>query len=133
MDHQIATHIVRVEDDIVSIRVIGDFEGPHMQRLLEIIGGIIEKHGRYGTLIDTRQMTRMSPDTRKLVSEYKGATTCFGNAIFGDSLAARVVMTMAWRAIQLLNSQKFPAAFFKNEAEARAWLATRRDATTSKQ
>lgn len=131
MDSKIGPHIVREEGDVVSIRVIGDLEAVHMQRLLEMIEGIIQRYGRYGTLIDTRQMTRLSPDTRKLVTEFKGASSCFGNAIFGDNLATRVVMTMAWRAIQLLNSQKFHAAFLKNEAEARAWLAARREASTS--
>ena len=95
MDSKIGPHIVREEGDVVSIRVIGDLEAVHMQRLLEMIEGIIQRYGRYGTLIDTRQMTRLSPETRKLVTEFKGASSCFGNAVFGGLIRPVSLFSMA--------------------------------------
>lgn len=132
MDHLLDTHRARVEGDIVHLQIVGDLGRDQMARLLELIAGVIEEHGRYGTILDTRKMGRLPPDARSLVSDFKGAELCYGNAIFGESFATRVVLTMALRTIQLLSSQKFTAAFFKDEAEARAWLKERGERTAAR-
>lgn len=132
MDHVLDMHQVRVEGDILHIKIVGDFDREHMGRLLEIIKGVISRHGRYGTLIDTRKMGRLPPDARNLVSDFKGAETCYGNAIFGESFTTRVAMTIALRAIQFVSSQKFTAAFFKDEPEAFAWLKGRGEAIAAR-
>src|SRR5688572_3990267 len=101
MDNLLDMHRVRVEGDILHIQIVGDLNKEQMGRLLEIINGVILQHGRYGTIIDTRKMGRLLPDARGLVSDFKGASTCYGNAIFGESFPTRVAMTLALRAIQL--------------------------------
>jgi hypothetical protein len=132
MDQLLDVHRVRVEGDILHIQIVGDFGREQMGRLLEMIEGVIAQHGRYGTIIDTRKMGKLPPDARSLVSDFKGATTCYGNAIFGESFTTRVAMTMALQAIQFLSSQKFTAAFFKDEPEARAWLERRGEAVAAR-
>lgn len=131
MEHVLDTHRVRVEGDILHIQLVGDISREQMTRLIAIIEAVIAQHGRYGTIIDTGQMGKLPPDARSLVSDFKGTDTCFGNAIYGESFSTRVVMTLALRAIQLLSSQKFTAAFFKDEPEARAWLGARSGATAA--
>jgi len=125
MKHHIGAHVVCEEGDILSITLAGDLGAADMQALLGLIDGVIARYGRYATLIDTRQMGALTPAARRVVSQWRGILRCYGNAIFGEGIAVRVAMTMALRAIQLLNHQNLQAAFVKTEAEAREWIKGR--------
>ena len=131
MDQLLDMHRVRIEGDTLHIQIVGDLGREQMGRLLEIIEGVIAEHGRYGTIVDTRQMGRLPPDARSLVSEFTGAAKSYGNAVFGESFTTRVVLTMALRTMQLVSSQKFTVAFLKDEPEALAWLEARRKWTAA--
>ncbi len=129
MDHQFGKHRAREEQDVVFITLVGDVKPQEMQRLLDILAGVVARHGRYGTVIDTRQLGVLIPEARRLVTQWPGVASCFGNAIFGERMITRVMMTMAARAIQVLNSQRFAVTFTATESEARAWLKQRGECT----
>lgn len=126
MEHRFGTHIVRIEEDIGYIQFIGDLTPADLSSLLSIVDDIIAQHGRYGAVIDARQMGAVSPATRRLLSQWKGSEYCYGNAVFGQGFAVRVSMTMAMRAVQLFTGRSFPVAFFNTETESKSWLRTRR-------
>lgn len=122
MEFHFGKHLARTEKDSVYVQCIGDLTAEDLRDLLDIVDKIIAQHGRYGGIIDARQMGTVHPATRQLLSEWHGSKHCYGNAVFGHGFVLRVTLIMAMRAVQLFTGRSFPVGFFHTESEARAWL-----------
>ena len=120
--HQFGSHTLSSEGEVLRVLLVGDVRLEDMQQLLTLVEQVIERHGCYGAILDTRQLGSVTPQARKYIGQWPGATRCFGNAVFGAGLATRTLLTLLARAIELFSARGFSVAFFRTEGEARVWL-----------
>ena len=88
-----------------------------------------EGHKMLFFLMDGRQMAGISPGARKAVAETLKEIPLYGMAIFDAPMKARVVAKLVITAVNLFrkDASTNPIEFFPNEAEAREWIASRRE------
>lgn len=125
MEHLIGSHMVREEGDIAVLIFNGNVTAEDMQRIFSVVERIIERHGRYGTLVNASSMGRVTPGARQVVGQWPRTSLTFGTSVFGASFVTRTVMTLVIRAMQLVGRGPIASEFFKTEAEARAWITAR--------
>lgn len=122
MEHPIGLHRLLAEGDTAVVILNGNVEPNEMQLLLSFFYEIIQRHGRYATITDCARMGKLSPRARALVAHWKHSHLCFGNALVGAGLAARAMILLVTRGLNLLSSKSVAIEFFKSEPEARAWI-----------
>jgi hypothetical protein len=93
----------------------------------------LELQSRYPVLYlvsDLRQCTGMSPGMREAFAHDPDRSPFAGMAVFGASFALRTVSNALSQAARLGgHPDRKPFALVDTEAEARAWIASWRDAT----
>lgn len=123
MDWYIGSHHAREEGAVLVLTLVGELSLQDVKQIITALDRLIERHGHYGTLIDMEKLGTFRPDARRLIGEWPGYRTCYGNALYGGSITARALMTLTVRAIQLFSGQASPVGFFQTKEEARTWLA----------
>lgn len=126
MIHRVGPHSARSEQDILYVTFAGVLQLEEIQQILFMMEDLIKNHGRYGAIVDARAMTTITPAARRHLAQWQGAKHCFGSVIIGAGLAARTVLMLVTRAIQIFNATRLQTAFFPTEAEGLAWLDSRR-------
>lgn len=120
--------------DIYYSCIRGDVSGSDMATQIRTLKGISERQGHsIFWLADVRHIGALTAEARHAAATMSKTTEARvalrGSAVFGAAFGTRVLMNLLVRAIQVLNSDKLrPLAFVDTEAEARAFLATQRDA-----
>lgn len=127
MDYCIGAHHVREELEVIFLTLVGDVSLQDVKQIVSVIDSLIERHGRYGGVIDIQRLGSFSPDARRVASEWTGSGASYGNAFYGGGLTARVLMVLVSRVIQLTMGSLMPLGFFKTAEEARAWLVVQRE------
>lgn len=127
MEWFIGAHHAREEGDVLAVTLVGNESAEEAQEFLRILERLIERHDRYGMLVGIQQLGTVSPEARRLTGKWPGSSACYGNAVYGGSIATRTIVMFVLRAIQLFRQKDLPVAFFKTEEEARAWLAVQRE------
>ncbi|HSN88192.1 MAG TPA: hypothetical protein VL025_15645, partial [Thermoanaerobaculia bacterium] len=78
--------------------------------------------------IDLSELDSIPAAVRKEAAGTLKDLPLYGTAIYGASLAARVVAKLLLTAVNLVRAdRKNPVQFFETEADARGWLASRRE------
>lgn len=103
----------------------GNVTAEDMQGIFSIVEKMIERHGRYGTLVNAANMGRIAPGARQVIGQRPLTSRTFGTSVFGASFVTRTVMTLVLRALQLVGRGAIAGEFFKTEAEARDWITAR--------
>lgn len=116
----------QVEGDTVFVAIQGDVRADHLEALIEICEKIEAEHGYFLTLADVRQVGRVPSEIRRRSAEWGRHHRPGGYACYGSSAMTRTIITLLIRAISLVSKQDTPVMFFASEAEARKWLAVRR-------
>lgn len=84
-------------------------------------------------LIDVRNLGKLSAEARARSGQGAKDLNLRGTAVVGASATIRVVVGLVTRAIELVYGNKEnPTRFFDTEADARAWIAQRRQALSKK-
>ncbi len=117
-------HIRFEEPDILFSRGEGETDAETMRAFNRLAEELSAKHGQLYLLTDMTKSTGMTPEARKVSTEYSGGKSPFaGMAFFGASFAMRTLVNMMVRASQLLGRVDAPMQFVESEADARAWAA----------
>lgn len=115
------------EGDILVMRSSGPIEVPEMQMLIDMGEELFVKYGYILILGDAKHSTGLSPDARKMQAErLRRFIRPSHTAIYHVSTVARTMTTLVQRGIELLSGKTYPVSFHKDEAEARAELASQR-------
>lgn len=85
------------------------------------------QHGYVMCVVDARRVGTMTPESRRRSAELSKELACPGvTALYGASLIARTLGMLVMKAIAITRQVPADITFFKNEAEARAWLDEQR-------
>ncbi len=110
----------------MHVALRGNLEPSDMQQILAIADAVIARHGRYGGVLDVRELATVTQGARRVAGQWPGSKACYGNCFFGASFAVRTLVLMMSRGLQLFATTKIYIDFFKSEPEARAALFAHR-------
>ncbi len=123
----IGPHRVVCGEDLFLAQFVGELTAEHMPRVSEIGNGYARRQGYTLVLVDASRASAMTPEARRMsVENRRKNPSPSAAAIFGTSVATRALATLLFKAIELLGGIDGNVAFFKTEAEARAWLDEQR-------
>lgn len=133
-EHQIGPHTLRIDGDTVSLCLSGEFQAEHIARVISLIDEIGGGQGPFYVLADVERLNGMPAEARRIAGAWKGIGRAGGTAIIGATMLQRTLVTLVSRASTMLSNTRKngEVSFFKTEEEARAWLATRRVAASSR-
>jgi hypothetical protein len=127
-------HITYFEEpDIIFMGLRGDCSDAEGLELLRRQKAFADGRKMLFFLMDGREMSGISPGARKAVAETLKEIPLYGMGIFEAPIKARVVAKLVITAINLKNelfrkdASTNPIEFFSTEAEAREWIASRRE------
>ena len=121
---------VKVIDDLVVVRIEGSLSLVDSQHIYHQCELLLKERGYFLALMDLGQAAVPSPESRKWITNWfrQRDLSRMAVATHGTSLLVRTVNRMFDGAVSVLSGRPTPARHFSNEAEARAWLAVRRQA-----
>jgi len=123
-------HITYFEEpDIIFMKLTGDVNDAEGLELLRRQKAFAEGRKMLFFLMDGREMAGISPGARKAVAQTLKEIPLYGMANFQSPMKARVVAKLVITAINLFrkDASTNPVEFFPSEAEAREWIASRRE------
>lgn len=82
---------------------------------------------------DVSDAAAIEPGARKSCMQWLTTGDFAGAANSGSGLLSRTMAEMVVAALRLLHKKEVPLEFVKNEAAARAWVATQRQLLAAKQ
>lgn len=123
---QLGLHTVKQDGDLLFIILRGPLALAEAQVLHGLLADTLQRWGHAYVLVDSSRGDALSADTRRWIAEWNQRHRVDGVAIFGANLFMRTMLSLVLNAIGLLGKRRVPAHFVKNEAEARAWLASLR-------
>lgn len=128
MIRSIGSHVVLVEEELVTLRLHGALSLEEMRAVTGIIDEVIARVGRCGVLGDLRALTQVTPEARRFAGSWTNVDFCYATGVFGASLPLRTIVSLLSRAIELFRKrpQRGALQFWKTEEEARAWVLSRR-------
>ncbi|MBL8632412.1 MAG: hypothetical protein JNM40_04260 [Myxococcales bacterium] len=127
---QIGTHRVRKVDDCVEMILNGPLLLPEMLAIEKLQFAANDQYGYWLSLVDCHNMDGIGPDTRRYIAErsrlHPHHVTL--SALYGCSPMVLALTTLISRATALISGKPQPIEIFRDEASARACLATFRKA-----
>lgn len=117
------------EPDIIFMKLAGECTDAEGLELLRRQRGFAEGRKMLFFLMDGSEMAGISPGARKAVAETLKEIPLYGMANFNAPMKARVVAKLVITAVNLFRKDATtnPIEFFSTEAEAREWIASRRE------
>lgn len=119
-------HELYIESDIVVSIVKGVVMLSDVQQLLVCFDEVLARHGHALLLADNTHFTSIDADARRLGALWVADKPVLGMATYNAGFAARTLLTLIMKGINLLNPRPLPFVFVKTEPEARTWLAEQR-------
>ena len=123
----VGTHQLTIEDDVLFLRQYGDYILSDARQMNVEMEAVIRRCGRAFVMVDQSQAGQTPPDARRCIAEWNKEHQTAGSVIFGSSAISRAVATLVVNASRILNPRGSPIVFTQSEAEARAWIASRRE------
>jgi hypothetical protein len=118
--------VFTIEGDTVVATIGSDLTLEDLERMFRVCEQVEAEYGYFLMLSDAKLLSGLSSEVRRRSAEWGKEHRSGGYATYGSSLLARTVITLLVHGIGLLRKREAPVAFFATEAEAREWLATRR-------
>jgi hypothetical protein len=123
----VGEHRIRIDGDLVFIRVKGVVELDDMMQFLRLQMQVKRERGAVFVLYDSRENTGLAPGARKYATDKAGADArADAAASFGAPFGMRVLVNMLNRALTMLRKDGTPVQLFDTEAEARQYLDAER-------
>ncbi|MFO0578740.1 MAG: hypothetical protein U1A78_32460 [Polyangia bacterium] len=124
---QIGKHLLRIEQDVVFIRVKGEITAPEIVALLDRLVLIDRQYGRVFEIVDAREAGPITAATRHENAQwYRNNRLNADLVVYNASLVVRTVFTLFMNALRLFDKADVNMHFVATEAEAVAWVAERR-------
>jgi hypothetical protein len=126
----VGPHLFRWEPpDMGYVAYNGDVDGPTMMTYTEKSRVYTGDKPRVFLIVNCSKLGRIDAEARRVSANGSKGLALRGVAVVGASRTTRVLASLFVRAIEILNRNlDNPTRFFENEAEARAWIDTRRRA-----
>lgn len=119
---------MRIDGDVLHLRVVGSIDLPTMQRIIEQGDVLAARYGYILMLADARRTTGLDAEARKYQSDrLKQVIHPSHTAIHGANTVVRLVSNLVQRGIELVSGHTYPVSFHRDEAEARAELDAQRE------
>lgn len=116
-----------IEGDVLVVRTVGSTGGPQMQRMIDMAEQLFARHGYILLLVDAEQTTGMNAEARRVQAAHlKRFVRPSHSAVYNVSAVVRALSGFVQRGIELVTGKVYPVSFHKDEAEARAQLASAR-------
>ena len=126
-DSAAAQTTMQFEGDVLVLRTVGSTGAAEMRRMLEMGEQLFARHGYILLLVDARHTTGMNAEARRVQAAHlKRFVRPSHSAVYNVSGVVRAMSGFVQRGIELLAGKTYPVSFHKDEAEARAQLATAR-------
>lgn len=124
----IGRHFFRWEPpDLGYVRYEGDMDAASMLAYSEQSRVYTTNKPRVFLIVNTSKLGRFSAEARRMSADGSKGLALRGIAVIGASRAIRVIAELVSRGMDILNrNNDNPTRFFETEAEARAWIDTRR-------
>jgi hypothetical protein len=128
MDIQIGPHWTSFETpDIIRMQLVGEVSLDEAKAINATHRDFAEGLSHFFYLIDLSKLQSIPAAVRKEAAETLKELPLHGTAVYGASLAARVVAKLLLTAVNLVRSdRKNPVQFFESEDQARIWIEGRR-------
>jgi hypothetical protein len=129
-EEQAKGSFVRFEPpDVCFAAFVGDIDASVMRRMNEELWRIAHDKPHIFLLLDNSRTGSVPSEARKLAAEGLKNLRVMGAAVFGASFTVRVLVSLLARAHAILwKETAMDLHFFRDEAEARAWIEERRRA-----
>ena len=115
------------EGDVLVARIVGTLAAVDSRKLLEMGEELYARHGYILILMDAKHSTGMSSEARKIQADrLKRFIRPSHSAIYHVNAVGRMMSALMQRGIELLTGKTYPVSFHKDEADARAHLASQR-------
>jgi len=125
---RVGPHLFRWEGpDVGYLFYSGNLDGPTMGQLSEQSRRFTVGQPCVFLIVDMSKVGKISAEARQKSAKGSKDLNLRGVAVIGASTPMRIIAGLVTRAIDLMNrNTDNPTRFFETEAEARAWIATRR-------
>lgn len=126
-EHRFGPHTFRIEDEVVVIRYVGGATVAEFQQQVALFQTIGERVQRMYVLVDLAHAALSEPAARKYLAEQAQSAPQqpLGLICFNASVLTRTAVTLVMRAMRVIGRTFISTEFVRNEAEARALVATR--------
>ena len=121
-EHNLGYAEVRVEQDLVSIRVHGSLELDQVTHVTSIIRQLQEEHGKVFILVDLREGEGLPPAMRRLLSHMLATFSPSAVAVYGGNAEQRGSHALLMGAVTGVSGRRQNTAYFQTESDARQWL-----------
>jgi hypothetical protein len=122
----VGTHLIRVEDDILYIRFIGDVSLADTKALTAVQEEILARHGHLFCITNLNEGGSFAPEGRKFLGAWNKKHSVAGVAQYGGSLVAQVMALLMLGAIRAFGGNVPEMKYVTNEEEGRAWVFAQR-------
>lgn len=117
-------HRYSLSHELIVVEMNGTLLLDEARQLMLTMSGITEQRGQVLALFDVSKGTSVPAESRRLLAQWnRDGREPAPTAIVGSSLALQAAATMIVYTIRIFTGKQAPLAFFKNQDEARAWLA----------
>jgi hypothetical protein len=115
--------------DLLVVELSGDMDAAETSRLAAEARRLAAGRSYVLVLCNISRLGTPTPEARRAAVEGFRPVPTRGVAFFGGSSRSRVVPNLVAQGLNLLSRRReqVPARFFVTEAEARAWVAQRRE------
>lgn len=123
----IGPHRIVCGPDMYFAEFVGDLRTEHMPELNAVGNRYMRRNGYKLILVDASRAGTMTPEARRInVENLRRNPGLSATAVFGTSMVTRTIVTLLFKAMDLLSGREAAVAFFKTESEARVWLDAQR-------
>ena len=128
LDYSLEHADLRIEDDLIFVRVYGHLEEPQIPHLLQIMRQFQQHkpHDRFFLLVDLHATTGLPPAMRRTLAQFMGELQPAAMGMFGANSEQRGAHALLMGAVTGVSGQRPNTAYFHTEAEARVWLLSER-------
>lgn len=127
-------HEFSYEGDLLLVRFRGTITQEAVEALRDAVNAVTDENPRSYLLADLHECTGIDPEARRFMAIWSRDPDrgLVGTAVYGTGFMLRTLVTLTIKAIKLLGKSRTELLFFKDEAEARAWVRIERDSVAPK-
>lgn len=114
--------------DIVEVKFHGPLNRADAVVLHDRLAQVYGEHGSGFLLADMVDLSTIEADARRYMGEWNRTHPFSGAVMYGASFATRTIATLALKVTRLMGNEQTEVVFLRDEAEARRWIAARREA-----
>lgn len=117
-EFRIGQSLIRIDGDLLQVVDCRDFGRAETQELCARLSAIRAKHGRVYLIFESSHSPTVSPEGRRVWSDFTRHTQLDAAACYNVGLASRALLALIHRASELRGGKKYTLSFASTESEA---------------